>query len=86
MATLKYGPIEVDDEWNDCYKKVTYSIEYITTSDTLYIVRIIDGKQEDFLRLNQTAANAIGKLLTQWLYDYEDEKEWLKAVGGKEDE
>ena len=86
MATWEYGPIKVSEDWGDCYKNAIYSMKYFTVSDTMCVIRTFEGKTEELLYLGRPAANAVAKLLAQWLYNYEDEKEFLKAPWGKEDE
>jgi hypothetical protein len=71
MAICKYGPITVDEDWGDEWKKATYLMEYQTTADSMSINRTADGKTSTILILGHDSANAVARMMAEWLRDYE---------------
>jgi uncharacterized protein (DUF2384 family) len=79
MATWKYGPIKVQEDWGIEWKDAEYSIEYNTTSDTMAILRTSEGKTTSDL-MGHEPANAIAKMMSEWLLNYEGEIDFLRKL------
>jgi hypothetical protein len=87
MATWKYGPIEVDEDWGIEWKKARYSLEYSTVSDTMSVIRECDGIVSSDL-MGQEPAVAVGRMLAQWLVGFKgnQEVEFLRELVKNHDE
>jgi hypothetical protein len=80
MANWNYGPIKVQEDWGIEWKDAEYSLQYNTTSDMMSILRTFEGKTESVLLLGHEAANAVAKMMTEWLKGFEGEREFLKEL------
>lgn len=85
MATWEYGPIKVKEEWGmedwgTEYIETQYSMEYATVSDSLTVFRTVADKKTVILSIGQDGANAVAKMMAQWLVNYENEVDFIKEL------